>query len=77
MIHRSRWAAGAVAGLSLALATPAAAQFFSDGYKFLQAVEKQDQATVEQLLNKSSTVINARDKTDGHTALHIAVRARL
>jgi ankyrin repeat protein len=76
MIHRSRWAAVAVTGLSLALATPAAAQFYSDGYKFLQAVEKEDQATVEQLLNKSSTVINARDKTDGHTALHIAVRAR-
>jgi ankyrin repeat protein len=76
MIHRGRWAAIAVAGLSLALAAPVSAQFFSDGYKFLQAVEKEDQATVEQLLSKSSTVINARDKTDGHTALHIAVRAR-
>lgn len=76
MTHRIKPALAAVAGVSLLLAAPAPAQFYSDGYKFLQAVEKQDQATVEDLLNKSSTVINARDRSDGHTALHIAVRAR-
>ena len=76
MNHRVRPAIMAVLGLSLVMAAPAPAQFYSDGYKFLQAVEKQDQATVQELLNKSSTLINARDRTDGHTALHIAVRAR-
>jgi ankyrin repeat protein len=64
------------AGLSLMLAAPAAAQYYTDGYKFLQAVEKKDQGTVEQLLSKNSVLINSRDRTDGHTALHIAVRAR-
>lgn len=62
------------AGLTLLAAAPAGAQNFSDGYKFLQAVEKDDAAQAEELLNKSSTIVNTRDLTDGHTALHIAVR---
>lgn len=74
LFRRMRVAFAAVAGFSLLIAAPAPAQFYSDGYKFLQAVEKEDQATVEQLLSKSSTVINARDLSDGHTALHIAIR---
>lgn len=76
MIHRIRPALAMAAGLSLMVAAPGAAQYYTDGYKFLQAVEKQDQGAVEQLLNKNSVLINSRDRTDGHTALHIAVRAR-
>jgi ankyrin repeat protein len=74
--HRIRPALGIATGLSLLLAAPVAGQYYTDGYKFLQAVEKQDQATVEQLLNKNSVLVNAKDRSDGHTALHIAVRAR-
>jgi ankyrin repeat protein len=76
MIHRIGPALTMAAGLSLMVAAPAAAQYYTDGYKFLQAVEKKDQGTVEQLLSKNSVLINSRDRTDGHTALHIAVRAR-
>jgi ankyrin repeat protein len=75
MIHRIQATLAVVAGLALLAAAPAAGQTYSDGYKFLQAVEKQDGAKIEELLNKSSTVVNARDLTDGHTALHIAVKA--
>ena len=75
MIHRMQATIAVVAGLALFAASPAAAQHYTDGYKFLQAVEKQDGAQVEALLNKSSTVVNARDLSDGHTALHIAVKA--
>lgn len=76
VFHRIKPAIVAVMGLCLMTAAPAAAQFYSDGYKFLQAVEKQDQGTVEQLLSKNSTIVNSQDRTDGHTALHITVRAR-
>ena len=74
MVHRSKPALAVVAGLSLMTAMPAGAQNYSDGYQFLQAVEKQDAAKAQDLLGKSSTVINARDLSDGHTALHIAVK---
>ena len=74
MVHRIKPALAVVAGLSLLTAMPAGAQNYSDGYKFLQAVEKQDAAKAQDLLSKSSTVVNARDLSDGHTALHIAVR---
>lgn len=76
MIRRIEAAVVGLAAVSLVMAAPAEAQFYSDGYKFLQAVEKQDQSSVEQLLSKNSTLINTRDRTDLHTALHIAVRAR-
>jgi len=60
------------------LTAPAAAQNFSDGYKFLQAVDKKEADTVNQMLRApgGSTIVNARDVTDGHTALHIAVNRR-
>ena len=65
----------AAIGMVLAVA-PAAAQTRSDGYKFLQAVEKGDQETVKNLYNKNSTVVDARDISDGHTALLIATKRR-
>jgi ankyrin repeat protein len=66
----------ASAGALLLSSTPAAAQNYPDGYKFLQAIEKKDQAKVEDLLNKNSTIIDARDISDGRTGLHIAVDRR-
>ena len=57
-------------------AVPAAAQNYSDGYKFLQAVEKSDLDTVKQLTNKNSTIVDSRDLSDGHSALHITVKRR-
>lgn len=71
--HRVGLALAALAWAGV-LAAPAAAQTYSDGYKFLQAVEKQDQGEVESLISKSPTIVDTRDLTDGHTALHIAIK---
>jgi ankyrin repeat protein len=78
LVHRIRraWLAISIAlGFAL-VAAPAAAQLYSDGYKFLQAVEKKDRAKVLELYHKSDTVIDSRDLTTGRTALHIAVARR-
>ena len=69
-------AAIAAAASALALAAPAGAQNYSDGYKFLQAVEKKDRSEFDQLVAKNHTVINARDLSSGRTGLHIAVARR-
>ena len=59
------------------IAAPAAAQNYSDGFKFLQAVDKKDSTTVTSMLNEpASTVINARDVSNGRSALHIVVERR-
>lgn len=78
LIHRIRrgaLAASLALGVALA-ATPAGAQLYSDGYKFLQAVEKKDRDEVIKLFNKNQTIIDTRDLAKGHTALHIAVQRR-
>jgi ankyrin repeat protein len=63
--------------LGLALGPSAQAQTYSDGYKFLEAVEDKDIGEVEKLLGKpGSTLINSRDITNGRTALHIAAARR-
>ena len=68
--------AGALVALP-AVVTPVAAQNYTDGYKFLQAVEKKDgKAAMELLDAPGSTVINSRDVTNGRTALHITVERR-
>src|SRR5690606_35613138 len=55
----------------------AAAQTYSDGFKFLEAVRKRESDTVDELLGKpGSTLINSRDLATGRTALHIAVDRR-
>ncbi|MGX7894476.1 ankyrin repeat domain-containing protein [Tsuneonella sp. HG222] len=72
--HRIKLAA--VAGALAAVAVPAAAQVYSDGFKFLEAVEKKDRAKLNEIYNKSPTVIDARDITKGHTALHLATQRR-
>ena len=61
---------------SLAMASPAQAQF-SQGYKFLEAVKKKDGIKVEEAINEpGSTVVNSRDVTTGETALHIVTARR-
>lgn len=67
----------AVAAASMALGPQVAGQNYSDGYKFLQAVEKKDVKEVDALIGKpGSTVINARDLSSGRTGLHIAANMR-
>lgn len=74
--HRIRLAFAAGAGAMMLAAAPLAAQHYSDGYKFLEAVDKEDLNTVKELTNRNSTVIDSRDLTDGHTALHAMVKKR-
>lgn len=61
--------------IALLLATPAAAQFQSDSYKFLQAVKEAKNDDVIAALNKpGQTVVNTKDRTTGEAALHITVK---
>lgn len=61
---------------ALCWTTPVHAQM-SDGFKFLEAVRKREGAKVEQVLSEpGSTLINARDVTNGQTALHIVTARR-
>jgi ankyrin repeat protein len=74
--HRVRLVVAACVGALALLAVPLSAQNYSDGYRFLQAIDKKDQAEVERLINKTSTIINSRDVRDGHTGLHTIVQRR-
>ena len=72
-----RVAASMTLAALVALGAPVAAQNYSDGYKFLEAVDEKDIAEVEKLLGKpGSTLINSRDITNGRTGLHIAAARR-
>lgn len=65
------------AAAALATAAPVAAQQFSDGYTFLKGVRDRDAAAVEGVLaNPSTTAVNARDSSNGESALHIVVGRR-
>ena len=60
--------------LSVALATPAVAQF-SDSYQFMQAVKDRDGDKLMTFLNKpGQPTLNARDGASGDGALHVLVR---
>ena len=64
----------AVAAL-IAFAAPAAAQQFSEGYRFLQAVRESDGAKVNEILNTpGARIVNTRDRNSGEGALHIVVK---
>jgi uncharacterized protein len=65
----------AIASLILsALAVPAAAQFQSEGYQFLEAVKDREGDTATEMLSKPGTqLVNTRDITSGDTGLHIVV----
>lgn len=72
-----RIASAILTALALSLASPAAAQFQSEGYKFLEAVKDRDGAKATDMLNKPGTqVVNSRDLTSGDTGLHIVVQRR-
>jgi ankyrin repeat protein len=67
----------AMAALVLAIAGPAIAQSYSDGYTFLKAVKERDAEKVTALVSRPGTiVVNTRDQGTGETALHTMVRAR-
>lgn len=67
----------ALPALALVLAPPAAAQFQSEGYKFLEAVKDREGDVATDMLNKPGTqVVNTRDITTGETGLHIVVQRR-
>jgi uncharacterized protein len=75
MVGRA-FAAGLVAAM-LAIAAPAAAQSFSDGYTFLKAVKERDGDKVNSVLAEpGTTAINARERGTGDGALHIIARSR-
>ena len=63
--------------LALAAIQPAAAQLYSEGYQFLEAIDERDGDTATEMLNKPGTqVINTRDITTGDTGLHLVVARR-
>ena len=67
---------GGVMGVASAPA-PASAQGFSEGYEFLQAVDKREGQEVTDALNQpGTTIVNTRDITSGETALHIVAKRR-
>jgi ankyrin repeat protein len=50
---------------------------YSDGYKFLKAVRDKDGDTASKMLEQpGTTVVNARDISNGESGLHIAVARR-
>jgi len=60
--------------LAAALAIPAAAQFQSEGYQFLEAVKDREGDAATDMLSKPGTqLVNTRDVTSGDTGLHIVV----
>ena len=67
-----------IAGATLAmLASPLAAQFQSDGYKFIKAVRDRDGTVATQMLDEpGTTIVNAREVGTGETALHAVVQRR-
>ncbi len=68
---------GAFLASGLCFAAPVQAQLYSEGYEFLQAVEEKDgEAVTEMLDTPGSTVVNARDVSNGRSALHIVVERR-
>lgn len=60
-----------------AVATPLAAQSFSEGFTFLKAVRERNGGKAQEILsNPASTAVNHRDPSNGEGALHILVRGR-
>lgn len=71
---RGRIASAILPLLAIALAAPAAAQFQSDGYKFLEAIKDREGDDATEMLNEpGSTIVNTRDITSGDTGLHLVV----
>jgi len=71
-----RIASAILPGLMLAavLTVPAAAQFQSEGYQFLEAVKDREGDKATELLSKPGTqLVNTRDISSGDTGLHVVV----
>jgi len=67
----------AFGSVTFGMAAPAAAQLYSEGYQFLQAVKNREGDDATEMLNApGSTVVNARDLSTGETGLHITVERR-
>jgi len=67
----------AIIGLALAASSPVAAQLYSEGYQFLEAVKDRDgDAATEMLSQPGSQVVNTRDITTGDTGLHVVTLRR-
>lgn len=74
---RTAIASLAAPAFALVLTVPAAAQFQSEGYQFLEAVKDSEGTKATDMLNKpGSQVVNTRDITSGDTGLHIVVERR-
>ncbi|MHA7821100.1 MAG: ankyrin repeat domain-containing protein [Erythrobacter sp.] len=75
---RARIASALLASsLALIALQPVAAQLYSDGYQFLEAVKDRDGDTATDMLNQPGTqVVNSRDITTGDTGLHVVVARR-
>jgi ankyrin repeat protein len=59
------------------VATPVAAQMFSSGFEFLKAVKDREGNEVTSILESTNgSVINARDRTTGESAMHIVAARR-
>ena len=71
-----RFLSAAFAAVLLGLAaTPAGAQQFSEGYRFLEAVRKGEGAKVLEILNEPGVrIIDTKDRGSGDTALHIVIK---
>lgn len=77
MTNGMRKLATILLGAMLLVSVPAAAQMYSDGFKFLKAVKDKDGDTVIKMLDEpGSTVVNARDISTGQSGLHIAAARR-
>lgn len=62
--------------LAVSLAVPAAAQF-TERTEFFKALRDRDGAKVQEILAKpGSTIVNAKDRDSGETALHIVTERR-
>jgi hypothetical protein len=63
---------------ALAMAAPAGAQSYSEGYTFLKAVKDHDGNKVTELVGgeRGTIVVNSKDAGNGDTALHIVTRER-
>ncbi|MBR0552972.1 ankyrin repeat domain-containing protein [Stakelama marina] len=63
------------AALIVPVATPAAAQHYSNSYNFLSGVKDNDGNKVTEAINNSNgRVVNAKDPNSGEGALHIVVK---
>lgn len=68
---------GMIVATLVTASVPAAAQSFSDGFEFLKAVKDRDGDKVSAALDRpGSTIVNARDLSNGQGALHVVAQRR-